>query len=287
MSTPQRYRPVSGASPAQRRDRRSERPADLRVDVRQTQDSDIRRHANAADAALLTPVGGALPGERRAKKRNNSQRTRASAPTTAPLPDTASVDTGSHASKHYAESNDTVDVPAQAMPSPLKPTTSRKRGALIGLDPSQAEADDYLHIPDKNANAHSVAPSWRGIINVLTLALIVCALLLLFAGYPILANVDKLYDRVNAYTGQSPGKNLTQIPVRKLIDNDTPASAHTFTSKIDQSVYELVFSDEFNAEGRTFWPGDDPYWEAVDAWYSGTHDWEWYTPGTYCAQISC
>jgi hypothetical protein len=34
--------------------------------------------------------------------------------------------------------------------------------------------------------------------------------------------------------------------------------------------YALVFSDEFNVEGRSFFPGDDPYWEAVDLHYWGT-----------------
>lgn len=29
----------------------------------------------------------------------------------------------------------------------------------------------------------------------------------------------------------------------------------------------LVFSDEFNTDGRTFYPGEDPYWEAVDLHY--------------------
>lgn len=29
----------------------------------------------------------------------------------------------------------------------------------------------------------------------------------------------------------------------------------------------LVFSDEFNADGRTFYPGEDPYWEAEDLHY--------------------
>lgn len=32
----------------------------------------------------------------------------------------------------------------------------------------------------------------------------------------------------------------------------------------------LVFSDEFNTDGRTFYPGDDPFWEAVDLHYWGT-----------------
>lgn len=32
----------------------------------------------------------------------------------------------------------------------------------------------------------------------------------------------------------------------------------------------LVFSDEFETDGRTFYPGDDPFWEAVDLHYWGT-----------------
>ena len=39
---------------------------------------------------------------------------------------------------------------------------------------------------------------------------------------------------------------------------------------------ELVFSDEFNQDGRTFYPGDDPYWEAADMHYWSTNDLEWY-----------
>lgn len=52
-----------------------------------------------------------------------------------------------------------------------------------------------------------------------------------------------------------------------LIDVDTPTSAHTYTSFADSSQWQLVFSDEFEVEGRTFWPGDDPYWEAVNLHY--------------------
>ena len=29
----------------------------------------------------------------------------------------------------------------------------------------------------------------------------------------------------------------------------------------------LVFSDEFNTDGRTFYPGEDPYWESEDLHY--------------------
>jgi beta-glucanase (GH16 family) len=62
-----------------------------------------------------------------------------------------------------------------------------------------------------------------------------------------------------------------------LIDADTVSSAYT-RKGTDGRNYNLVFSDEFNNPGRTFWPGDDPYWEAVDLQYWATGDLEWYNP---------
>lgn len=52
-----------------------------------------------------------------------------------------------------------------------------------------------------------------------------------------------------------------------LIDLDTPQSAYTRKSFHDGSDLQLVFSDEFNTEGRSFYRGDDPYWEAEDLHY--------------------
>ncbi|KAF5325958.1 hypothetical protein D9611_000763 [Ephemerocybe angulata] len=63
-----------------------------------------------------------------------------------------------------------------------------------------------------------------------------------------------------------------------LIDRDTPKSALSKKSLETGENMILVFSDEFNTDGRTFYPGDDPYWEAVDLWYWGTKDLEWYDP---------
>ena len=75
-----------------------------------------------------------------------------------------------------------------------------------------------------------------------------------------------------------------QVPVMPgnfmLIDPDTPADAYTkapWNAAMGNNM-ELVFSDEFNVDGRTFYPGDDPYWEAVDLWYGATADLEWYDP---------
>ena len=52
-----------------------------------------------------------------------------------------------------------------------------------------------------------------------------------------------------------------------MIDIDTPAAAHNIKGYHTGADMELVFSDEFNTDGRTFYPGDDPYWEAVDLHY--------------------
>lgn len=68
-----------------------------------------------------------------------------------------------------------------------------------------------------------------------------------------------------------------------LIDKDTPKDALTIKSFSNpKEELELVFSDEFNKDGRTFYPGDDPYWEAVDLNY-------WSVSTSYCvfALISC
>src|SRR5689334_9014996 len=46
----------------------------------------------------------------------------------------------------------------------------------------------------------------------------------------------------------------------------------------DGSKMVLVFSDEFNQDGRSFYPGDDPYWEAGDMHYWATNNMEWYDP---------
>jgi len=35
-------------------------------------------------------------------------------------------------------------------------------------------------------------------------------------------------------------------------------------------MWDLVFSDEFEVDGRSFYPGDDPYWEAPSLHYWGT-----------------
>lgn len=84
-----------------------------------------------------------------------------------------------------------------------------------------------------------------------------------------------------SYLGTSADRtlHLGQVfqQVFTLIDPDTPPEVMKKRSLNDPSVeLQLVFSDEFNKPGRSFYPGDDPFWEAVDLNYWSTWDVEWY-----------
>lgn len=57
------------------------------------------------------------------------------------------------------------------------------------------------------------------------------------------------------------------------IDPDTPSNVMTRTGQNGKQQY-LVFSDEFNDDGRTFYSGDDAYFQGVDLWYGVTEDLE-------------
>lgn len=149
------------------------------------------------------------------------------------------------------------------------------------------DMDDALHTPDKSGKDHY---DWdpfsvRGWLNALTIFVLLAGLITLFAGWPIIVYYDNK-DRSSGSntagfnlggingTGQVP--SISGFPV--LIDTETPANAMTRTG-FDGHDYDLVFSDEFNTDGRTFYPGDDPFWEAVDLHYWPTGDFEWYEPG--------
>ncbi|KAG8885362.1 hypothetical protein FRB97_001437 [Tulasnella sp. 331] len=124
--------------------------------------------------------------------------------------------------------------------------------------------------------------SWRGACNLGFGFLVLGALISLFMAYPVIFAV-----RNSRHTPSNPvelGLNASgQVPTITgnwgLIDEDTPQSAHTITSPHDGATQlQLIFSDEFNEDGRTFYPGDDPYWEAVDLHYWATNNLEWYDP---------
>jgi beta-glucanase (GH16 family) len=91
-------------------------------------------------------------------------------------------------------------------------------------------------------------------------------LITLFAGYPIISHfTEKTQSNNGAYN--AGGINATgQVPFipnfPTLIDSDTPQDKLAWTNPVG-TQYTLSFSDEFNKAGRTFYPGDDPFWQAV------------------------
>ncbi|RPB28090.1 beta-glucan synthesis-associated protein SKN1 [Terfezia boudieri ATCC MYA-4762] len=156
----------------------------------------------------------------------------------------------------------------------------------ILLYPHQHEDDDELHQPDDEKEARS----WnvftrRGLVQVGSLMFIVLGLLTMFIGYPIINYARNIGNElVNDPCPFGPGLclDMDSIPHltnyrSSLIDPDTPKLAFTKKS-VDGKDWKLVFSDEFNVENRTFYPGDDPYWEAVNIHYMATADLEWYDP---------
>ncbi|KAG6816829.1 hypothetical protein H0H87_002478 [Tephrocybe sp. NHM501043] len=103
-----------------------------------------------------------------------------------------------------------------------------------------------------------------------------------FSGFPLISHfTTKVQTTQGGFNlgGVNATGQIADIPGNwGLVDLDTPKSAYTKKDYINGEDWVLVFSDEFNQEGRTFYPGDDPYWEAVDLHYWGTNDLEWYDP---------
>ena len=141
------------------------------------------------------------------------------------------------------------------------------------------EDDDDLHDPDVKPRGYHGVFTPRGIGNIGCLIILFIGLFMLFAGYPIIS----YYTRSTKTTGYNLGgiNGTGQIPdmgLFSLIDPDTPESAYTHESLETGDSWDLVFSDEFNRDGRTFYSGDDPFWEAADLHYWQTNNLEWYDP---------
>jgi hypothetical protein len=131
------------------------------------------------------------------------------------------------------------------------------------------DLDDALHNPDPRGSYNFTFFSARGWINGGAIFLLIVTLITLFIGYPLILHLTHLPRPITGFnlggingSGQIP--DLPGLP--SLIDAHTPSPAHTRTGS-DGNTYDLVFSDEFNVDGRTFYPGDDPYWEAADLYY--------------------
>ncbi|OJJ47090.1 hypothetical protein ASPZODRAFT_15773 [Penicilliopsis zonata CBS 506.65] len=153
------------------------------------------------------------------------------------------------------------------------------------LFPEDVEKDDYLHNPDPNDKDRDCDIfNRRGIINVGGLSILTLGILCLFIGYPVISFVQSL-EKTTTTTCTAGDTLCLDVGKRSLlknlrtglIDPDTPDSAKTKTAH-DGKEWKLVFSDEFNTAGRSFYSDDDAYFQAVDLWYGVTEDLEWYDP---------
>jgi beta-glucanase (GH16 family) len=177
----------------------------------------------------------------------------------------------------------------------IDPYLGGEKGFILFYD--EIESDDKWHNPGANDDVIYKA-KWRdfcyprAIISGLGAVLLVLGLVCVFIILPILTyatNINLPGSSVGSsskYVNTGPAwahvnNNIYPLlrNVRKgLIDPTTPASVKTMKSTFDGSTLNLVFSDEFNDENRTFYPGDDPFWTAPNIWYGATQDMEWYDP---------
>lgn len=150
--------------------------------------------------------------------------------------------------------------------------------------PEDVEKDDYLHNPDPNESDREKCDVFtkRGMMNIGGLLFITLGVLTLFIGYPLITELKRVIHPPVSSCTTDPNCLSDKLPLLKnqrtgLIDPDTPKSAYSKKSN-DGTTLNLVFSDEFNTDGRTFYDGDDPFFQAVDIWYGVTEDLEWYDP---------
>lgn len=222
------------------------------------------------------------------------------------IPDTPTYMTGGH--RHTLSSaSSTVDLyAAQSLDDlsvypPLgsgSPGAAKKHGADSYADVNRAvetyfAPDDYeSHVfVGTYAELQGTEPDWdeprthtgpfslRGCVNLGSIMLLVLALLMLFLGYPLLRSLRPQNSPMDEMPNRSLNASAYAPYVRSaLVDPATHRDAYTTTSVRDGRELQLVFSDEFEIDGRSFYPGDDPFWEAVDLNYWVTQNYEWYSP---------
>ncbi|TGZ77243.1 beta-glucan synthesis-associated [Ascodesmis nigricans] len=147
---------------------------------------------------------------------------------------------------------------------------------------NEKENDDDLHNPAKDGPKFVLKniKTWNPWICLQLLFLILIVLGVLCAGvlYPILLSI-RVFDR------ERPPERLSEFDFGMLegirtsmIDPDTPDYAMTRDSVLGRGKLKLVFSDEFEQDGRTFYPGEDQFWTAPRIHYAATNDLEMYDP---------
>lgn len=152
----------------------------------------------------------------------------------------------------------------------------------------EKEDDDFLHNPDpiadadydKNRFLHDMRHmDRRSFLGFLGFAIFFCAAAAVFVVLPVLTYsgttsrpAPQRYEVLSRYSYPLSSSIRTS-----LIDPDTPSEHFTKKTRSGDD-WVLSFSDEFNAEGRTFYEGDDQFFQGADLHYDATKDLEWYDP---------
>ncbi|KAG4430347.1 hypothetical protein IFR05_014166 [Cadophora sp. M221] len=173
----------------------------------------------------------------------------------------------------------------------FNPYHGGERGFI--LFPHEVEDDDKFHLPadDDDTTFRPKLKDYfdkRNTCSTCGAIILVLGIIVAFVLVPILTFQTKLLRTGQPDVVDPNGPAWAHINTNKyrllrnvrrgLIDPDTPDSAKTRKSTFDDSNLQLVFSDEFNQDGRTFYEGDDAFWYAPDFWYGATQDLEWYSP---------
>ncbi|KAI5478155.1 glycoside hydrolase family 16 protein [Pseudohyphozyma bogoriensis] len=189
--------------------------------------------------------------------------------------------------------------------NPILPAASHANyGGIYSIEKEKWEPEDDDDFHDAGKAMPRVGPSrmiqetkdrsfwsWRGILNVAAVVLLLAAVVGVFAGYPVASALTSTYyvnttgyisgtpsDAPDTSTGVVINYSAPNITTRTgLIDPDTDSSVYTKVGA-DGTELTLVFSDEFNTDGRTFYADEDPFFEAVNLHYWSTDDMEWYDP---------
>ncbi|KAK6204759.1 glucan synthase subunit [Scheffersomyces amazonensis] len=152
----------------------------------------------------------------------------------------------------------------------------------------EKEPDDYLHNPDpiadaeydKNRFIHDLKSMDRrslgGLISFIIMFIVAAAIFVILPALTFTGVTSGYKPQVYEILTHYEYPLLSAIRT-SLIDPDTPQDAYTHISK-DGDTWNLVFSDEFNVIGRTFYSGDDQFFTAPDLHYDATKDLEWYSP---------
>lgn len=152
-----------------------------------------------------------------------------------------------------------------------------ERGLVAyAYDPDQEDqSDDDLEEKMFSSSASGQGVSWRGLRNLAMLLALLAGLLSLFVVYPVFSffhdngrNLLIVENTVINSTGQAVDlinfSSRSQIPILfGGVDEATPHDVRVRTVSGGEQ-FVVIFSDEFDVDGRSFHKGDDPIWEVVN-----------------------